>query len=612
MLNFQVLDISFADFASLQLCGDNRGLFPDPSDCGYFFDCTTYYAVRLRCAPGTFFNDVTKECDFPENVPRCEKQLYGESKNNYNLDGVVDPNEVIIVNSGKEKGTPKSDIPNETKLRQKEQKETTQTNAEGIVITNRAKGVHDPFCYGKTIGNYPDPEFCEYFFQCSFTLSRRQKCAPGTVFNPNSQMCDFPSQVAGCANKSRKSLLVSKLMKHGSLRTVILQPPPPPPPTTTPSYSSKEVTTSEDSPLEQFSTTTPKIQTETKKPLEQKLSQSKVEPAKVVTTDSQKEEKKPEKKDTIFKEMTISLFRTGLRNFLLRDVIRNNGGHRAVVKETTTTTTTTTTKTTTQPTSTRKVRSTQSVPTVNPTKISARIQQTNSKDSQPQPFVLTERNIVVSDYMNMDLSNPKQMGVTVFPMSTSLNLEITTVGNIQTSKPNTVDNALEEAGTIVSKASIEKILGSAPAPPLDTFSVHVDGNGQARKIPLIETGDINGDFGSDKGILSSVGDTYNSLTKDQSLRASIAAKLKALKYLSSFIKSERLNQIFQDTLRKSQLMNKMSKKSRNIFRNSSRTEKTVHYPRLIVVTSMGSGDANRKLLEKFEVGLTSKHQNSIM
>lgn len=604
MLNFKVFDNSFSDFASLKLCGDNRGLFPDPSDCGYFFDCTTYYAVRLRCAPGTFFNGDTRECDFPENVPRCEKQLYGESKNNYNLDGVIDPNEIIIVNSGKEEGTLKSDIPNETKSTQKE----TQTNAEGIVITNRAKGVHDPFCYGKTIGNYPDPEFCEYFFQCSVTLSRRQKCAPGTVFNPNSKMCDFPSQVAGCANKPKKNLFVSKLKKYGGLRTVILQPPPPPLPSTTPSYSSKEVITSEDSPIEQFSSTTPKVETETKKPLEQNLSQNKVEPAKVVAKDFQKEKKKPEKKNTIFQERTISLFRTGLRNFLLRDVIRNNGGHRAVVKETTTTTTTTTT----QPTSTRKVRSTESLPTVNPTKLPARIQQTKSKDSKPQPYVLTERNVVVSDYMNMDLSNPKQMGVTVFPMSTSLNLESTNVRDIQTSKPNTVDDALEEAGNIVSKASIEKILASAPAPPLDTYSVHVDGNGQARKIPLIETGDINGDFGSDKGILSSVGDTYNGLTKDQSLSASIAAKLKALKYLSSFIKSERLNQIFRDTLRKSQLMSKISKKSRNIFRNSSRTEKTVHYPRLIVVTSMGSGDANRKLLEKFEVGLTSKHQNSIM
>lgn len=80
MLNFKVFDNSFSDFASLKLCGDNRGLFPDPSDCGYFFDCTTYYAVRLRCAPGTFFNGDTRECDFPENVPRCEKQLYGESK----------------------------------------------------------------------------------------------------------------------------------------------------------------------------------------------------------------------------------------------------------------------------------------------------------------------------------------------------------------------------------------------------------------------------------------------------------------------------------------------------------------------------------------------------
>ena len=63
------------DFTSSRLCGDKTGLFQDPIDCRYFFDCNDFYAFRLRCSPGTFFNDITKQCDFPDTIPRCQKQM---------------------------------------------------------------------------------------------------------------------------------------------------------------------------------------------------------------------------------------------------------------------------------------------------------------------------------------------------------------------------------------------------------------------------------------------------------------------------------------------------------------------------------------------------------
>ena len=62
------------DFTSSWLCDDKTGLFPDPIDCPYF-DCNEFYVFRLRCSPGTFFNDITKQCDFPNNIPRCQKQM---------------------------------------------------------------------------------------------------------------------------------------------------------------------------------------------------------------------------------------------------------------------------------------------------------------------------------------------------------------------------------------------------------------------------------------------------------------------------------------------------------------------------------------------------------
>lgn len=45
MFNFKVFDKFFLDFVFLKLCGDNRGLFLDFLDCGYFFDCIIYYVV---------------------------------------------------------------------------------------------------------------------------------------------------------------------------------------------------------------------------------------------------------------------------------------------------------------------------------------------------------------------------------------------------------------------------------------------------------------------------------------------------------------------------------------------------------------------------------------
>lgn len=108
-------------------------------------------------------------------------------------------------------------------------------------------------------------------------------------------------------------------------------------------------------------------------------------------------------------------------------------------------------------------------------------------------------------------------------------------------KLNIVDSVLEEVGNIVSKVFIEKILVLVFDFLLDIYFVYVDGNGQVRKILLIEMGDINGDFGFDKGILSSVGDMYNGFMKDQFLSVFIVVKFKVLKYLLFFIKFERLN-----------------------------------------------------------------------
>jgi hypothetical protein len=210
----------------------------------------------------------------------------------------------------------------------------------------------------------------------------------------------------------------------------------------------------------------------------------------------------------------------------------------------------------------------------------------------------------------------ERIGVTVYPMPASTtDSEITTSPNVQTtSKPITMNEAMQTVGEKVKRGTDQGILSNASPAPLDTYAVHVDRNGKARKIPVIETGDINGNFRSQTGILSNNGKIPKGMTEAKSLRASIEAKLKALRYLTTFMKSDRLNQIFNDTLRKSLLMDKMSKKSSRRSRPQAETgtkKRTVHYPRLIIVTSMGKDESSKKLLDQFEVGLTVNQQNSL-
>jgi len=55
--------------------------FPHPEDCQKFYVCLNGVEPReLGCTAGEVFNDETKRCDAPENVPGCE-DWYKESDN---------------------------------------------------------------------------------------------------------------------------------------------------------------------------------------------------------------------------------------------------------------------------------------------------------------------------------------------------------------------------------------------------------------------------------------------------------------------------------------------------------------------------------------------------
>ena len=48
-----------------------NGLFPDPSNCGYYYNCWSGKGHRYACPKGTVFNPKQQYCDWPYNY-KCE------------------------------------------------------------------------------------------------------------------------------------------------------------------------------------------------------------------------------------------------------------------------------------------------------------------------------------------------------------------------------------------------------------------------------------------------------------------------------------------------------------------------------------------------------------
>ncbi|KAK3090423.1 hypothetical protein FSP39_011750 [Pinctada imbricata] len=249
-----------------QFCADKtpETKHRDPIDCGYYYICGVENRVRQRCAPGTFFHEVSKTCEFPENVPTCVEQLYGDAnaENSHNLEGLVEYQVTVVGNHspgqgtdqpvsvdletrgaafrsqareasrnmietpskisrfdeaivhkdgvGSRRGTENGALstlkPFDKSYQQNEDTEKTpseiDTKSSQLIHISEHHESQVEFCVGKIQGNYPDSTDCRYFYQCSVSLSRKHECAPGTVFNPKLKFCDHPANVPSCKGTS--------------------------------------------------------------------------------------------------------------------------------------------------------------------------------------------------------------------------------------------------------------------------------------------------------------------------------------------------------------------------------------------------------------------------
>ncbi|KAJ4451917.1 hypothetical protein ANN_03395 [Periplaneta americana] len=158
------------------------GLAPHPTDCRKFFNCWMGTAHTQQCGPGTLFNPRTLVCDFPYNVvcatttstttttPTNIGHLIRESR----LAGpTLSPRHAINSNSGKSTTT------------------STTTTTTAAPIT---RGKVDCPMPGGT-GFAPHPTDCSKYLNCWRGTAHTQQCGPGTLFNPQTLVCDFPYNV---------------------------------------------------------------------------------------------------------------------------------------------------------------------------------------------------------------------------------------------------------------------------------------------------------------------------------------------------------------------------------------------------------------------------------
>ncbi|XP_057664707.1 uncharacterized protein LOC130899046 [Diorhabda carinulata] len=122
------------------------GQFIYSASCNQFLNCWKGRGTVQNCSPGTLFNPKSLECDFPDKV-EC----------------VTGP----------------------------------QANTIGNIRVE--KSVQQATCPEGFSGIIPDYFDCSKFINCNNGQENRMDCAPGTLFDMNKNMCDYPDQAA-CFN----------------------------------------------------------------------------------------------------------------------------------------------------------------------------------------------------------------------------------------------------------------------------------------------------------------------------------------------------------------------------------------------------------------------------
>lgn len=222
--------------------GKASGFYPDPNACDSYYICAGNMAFDVHCASGLLYNTVSKFCDWARNV-HCTV--------NHQASGAS------TVRPGGSQTSKTTQAPMKTKTTTQKTNAPTTPSTKAPTTTHaptqrpvtakpstKAVYTHTPtrypfwtiaptsapkittataypfwtiaptsapkvttattysaiFCRGKTDGLYRDSQACGHYYQCSFGFTFHEPCAPGLVFNENTDACDYIINVPACFN----------------------------------------------------------------------------------------------------------------------------------------------------------------------------------------------------------------------------------------------------------------------------------------------------------------------------------------------------------------------------------------------------------------------------
>ncbi|KAI5739459.1 hypothetical protein M8J77_019547 [Diaphorina citri] len=236
------LEGGFQKYDKVQCPSKHTGLLPYQSDCRKFINCFKGRGFIQVCASGTLFNSESLECDFPAKAvcasnepepadPYAINEVDGEvslhkpythldteefhhhnmkraiqtvsqSRNNpHNYINSGEPQNVgmteAILHDLNQAGT-KSTARNADRAFTIDDDSTVLFNGNDDEKTNEKRQSNQKTevrCPPGHDGILPHPNSCRKYLSCANGQTFESDCAPGTLFNPDLSVCDFPYNV---------------------------------------------------------------------------------------------------------------------------------------------------------------------------------------------------------------------------------------------------------------------------------------------------------------------------------------------------------------------------------------------------------------------------------
>lgn len=144
--------------------GKRNGLYPHPTNCSQFLSCSNGRGRWMSCQDGLHFNRRLKVCDYPEQAG-CSSE-------------------------GMEDTTPApTEAPTtEASSGQEEQEEDGEEGQEQEEEGDNHVSEQCP----NGDGMYSHPKSCRKFVHCENGTAYEKDCGPGTAWNDNAKICDYP------------------------------------------------------------------------------------------------------------------------------------------------------------------------------------------------------------------------------------------------------------------------------------------------------------------------------------------------------------------------------------------------------------------------------------